>query len=393
MQNAWAWWRHGHTQLRCVAGLAVLSDRVQLVVVTGSLWRPQRVCCAQDLALPADVLVDGLVQAPEALAGWLQAQLPQPMPAVQQWHVALPDAQLMRHSVSLSAHLLPADVRFQLAQEVRALWGDVPWQANAPADLGPSPSSGASRQHDVVACAPACVDAWQAWARAGGCRLVSLQPASDALRRARQSPHTQRLAPDQQAQALSCDTAWGLALTAWHKQGVNFMPHPHPRWQAWQQAGVLAALGCALAGAGVVAVGGWALTAAADAAQNTLQHAAPAQALWQAAKLAHDQTLQRQQWLQARQAEQAQTQAWAQALEASSGVWLSQVVQQTPRWWLQGEALSAQQAQQVLAQLKALDIWAQAPELVQLQVGRSATPSTQAVWLFRIEATLKAAQP
>ena len=393
MQNAWVGWRHGYTHLRCVAGLSVLSDRVQLVVVSGSPWQPHRVWCAGDWALPADMVVDGLVQAPEALARWLQAQLPQPMPAVQQWHVALPDAQMMRHSVSLSAHLLPADVRFQLAQEVRALWGDVPWQANDPADLGPSPSMGASRQHHVVACAPACLDAWQSWARAGGFRLISLQPAGDALRRARQSPYTPRLAPDQQAQVLSCDVAWGLALTAWHKLGVNFMPHPHPRWQAWQQAGALAALGCALAGAGVVAGGGLALSAATDAAQNTLQHAASTQVMWQAAKLAHEQTLQRQQWLQARQAEQAQTQAWVQALETSSGVWLSQVDQQTPRWWLQGEALSAQQAQQVLTQLKALNIWTQAPELVQLQVGRSATPSTQSVWLFRIEATLKGAQP
>jgi hypothetical protein len=49
----------------------------------------------------------------------------------------------------------------------------------------------------------------------------------------------------------------------------------------------------------------------------------------------------------------------------------------------------------LLGQLKALDIWATSPELPQLQLGTSAVAgeavsSGASVWIFRIEAELKA---
>jgi hypothetical protein len=57
---------------------------------------------------------------------------------------------------------------------------------------------------------------------------------------------------------------------------------------------------------------------------------------------------------------------------------------------VQGEALSSDHAQQLTQQLEALGIWAQAPELVQVQVMSSVSSTGLPVWHFRIEANLKA---
>ena len=68
---------------------------------------------------------------------------------------------------------------------------------------------------------------------------------------------------------------------------------------------------------------------------------------------------------------------------------MASVKQQGTRWTVQGEALSSSHAQQLVKQLKALDIWAQAPELPQLQVMPSLSTTGLPVWQFRIEADLK----
>jgi hypothetical protein len=74
---------------------------------------------------------------------------------------------------------------------------------------------------------------------------------------------------------------------------------------------------------------------------------------------------------------------------AAQGVWVVSVKQQGTRWTVQGEALSSKHAQQLVQQLKALDIWAQAPELPQLQVMPAVSTTGLPVWQFRIEADLK----
>jgi len=70
-------------------------------------------------------------------------------------------------------------------------------------------------------------------------------------------------------------------------------------------------------------------------------------------------------------------------------VWVASVKQQGTRWTVQGEALSATHAQQLVAQLTALDIWAQAPALPQLQITSAVSTTGLPVWQFRIEADLK----
>jgi hypothetical protein len=68
---------------------------------------------------------------------------------------------------------------------------------------------------------------------------------------------------------------------------------------------------------------------------------------------------------------------------------VAHVSQQGTRWTVQGEALSSKHAQHLVQQLKALDIWAQAPELPHLQVLPAVSTTGLPVWQFRIEADLK----
>jgi hypothetical protein len=94
--------------------------------------------------------------------------------------------------------------------------------------------------------------------------------------------------------------------------------------------------------------------------------------------------------LKTRQGLQAQSLQWSRVLsQATQGVWVASVKQQGTRWTVQGEALSSGHAQQLVAQLKALDIWAQAPELPHLRVTPATSRTGLPVWQFRIEADLK----
>jgi hypothetical protein len=115
-----------------------------------------------------------------------------------------------------------------------------------------------------------------------------------------------------------------------------------------------------------------------------------AQKAHQRAKAEQDRRIEQTRWLKARQDLQAQSLQWSRVLShAAQGVWVGSVKQQGTRWTVQGEALSSTHAQQLVKQLKALDIWAQAPELPQLQVMPTVSTTGLPVWQFRIEADLK----
>ena len=110
----------------------------------------------------------------------------------------------------------------------------------------------------------------------------------------------------------------------------------------------------------------------------------------QQAQALHDRRTEQARWLQARHVLQSQSLQLSRVLsQAAQGVWVSRVKQQGARWTVHGEALSAAHAQKLVTQLKALDIWAQAPELPQLQVMPAVSATGLPVWQFRIEADLK----
>jgi hypothetical protein len=154
---------------------------------------------------------------------------------------------------------------------------------------------------------------------------------------------------------------------------------------------------CGVAGAVVAAGLAMVMAFAAESQQPQMTDVAASARAFDEAQKAHAQavalqerTAEQARWLKARQDLQSQSLQWSRVLShAAQGVWVSSVKQQGTRWVVQGEALSASHAQQLVKQLKALDIWAQAPELPQLQVVPSVATTGFPVWQFRIEANLK----
>jgi hypothetical protein len=115
-----------------------------------------------------------------------------------------------------------------------------------------------------------------------------------------------------------------------------------------------------------------------------------AQKAYAQAKVVDERRAEQLRWFKDRQHVQSQSLKWSRVLShAAQGVWVASVKQQGTRWIVQGEALSSSHAQQLVQQLKALDIWAQAPELPQLQVMPAVSTTGLPVWQFRIEADLK----
>jgi hypothetical protein len=108
------------------------------------------------------------------------------------------------------------------------------------------------------------------------------------------------------------------------------------------------------------------------------------------AKALEERRAEQTRWFKARQDLQSQSLQWSRVLShAAQGVWVASVKQQGKHWTVQGEALSSGHAQQLVQQLKTLDIWTQAPELPQLQVTPAVSTTGLPVWQFRIEADLK----
>lgn len=405
MQGPWSWLKKHTARRRSVAGLVVLADGAQWVILAGDAQLPDAVCAAERLPIPQGWVSNGVVQDPDALAKWLKQYVQGNDYAVDRWFIGLPDAQVRYHAVSLPAGLSPADVAFQLQQETRTLFAD---HANQFAldyelDVEPDMTSPASLRYLVGACPQACASSWLAVAHEGDFRFCALEPERDALNRLNQGSVMHRLPAASMALALQCDVGFGLALAGWASGGYNFLPHRPPWVKALRRAWWVGMAVCAMGGAMLAAGFAMVMTASAEATQHRLRQVPPAAKVLAQAQENHQQAqaaqklqAQRQQWLQSRQVQQAQSLAWSQALSQSSqGIWVAHIRQQGERWQVEGEALSSTHAQRLLGQLKALDIWAKPPELPQLELGPSATVgSTSAngtsVWLFRIEAELKA---
>jgi len=199
------------------------------------------------------------------------------------------------------------------------------------------------------------------------------------------------------ALALQSDEAFGLALRAWRDEGGNFLPHREATQHALRRAWLLGVAVCAMGGAFLAAGFAMVMASAADRTQPRPHEVVASARAFEEAQKIHAQTKTQQdryaeqaRWLKARQDLQSQSLQWSRVLsQATQGVWVASVKQQGTRWTVQGEALSSSHAQQLVKQLKALDIWMQAPELPQLQVMPAVSTTGLPVWQFRIEADLK----
>ncbi len=380
-----------------VLGLDVGPEFCSVVVLSGSPSAPDSVCCAERLALPDGLLVDGEVLRTEALGLWLKSFLEagdyQPRVA----YMGLCDALVTNHLVTLAAGLSQADVAFQLQAEVQSLLPAYATEVciDFASDSEPSP---AGEQRYLVQAAPRqMVEALQRVVDAAGLTAKAIEPRGDAAQRAAQSHALSQLPAASAALALQYDEAFGLALRAWHDHGANLLPPEAHAQHVLRRAWLLGVAVCAMGGAVLAAGFAMVMTSAAETKHRHMGDVVASARAYDAAHKAHVQakSLQERQteqarWLKTRKDLQSQSLQWSRVLSQSAqGVWVASVKQQGTRWTVQGEALSSGHAEKLVQKLKALDIWAQAPELPQLQVMPAVSTTGLPVWQFRIEADLK----
>lgn len=380
-----------------VLGLDVGPDVCSVVVLSGSLSEPDSVCCAERLDLPDGLVSHGEVMRSEAFGLWLKSYLEAGDYQPEAAYLGLDNALVSNHLVTLAQDLSQADVAFQLQAEVQSLL-----PAHAPEvciDFVPdSESAPAGQQRYLVQAAPRpMVEALKRVAHAAGLTAKAVEPRGDAAQRVEQSHAFTQLPAASAALALQCDEAFGLALRAWHDHGANLLPHPEDAQHVLRRAWLLGVAVCAMGGAVLAAGFAMVISSAAETKHQHMGDVVASTRAYDAAQKAHEhaQALQQRQaeqarWLKVRQDLQSQSLQWSRVLSQSAqGVWVASVKQQGTRWTVQGEALSSNHAQQLVQQLKALDIWAQAPELPQLQVMPAVSTTGLPVWQFRIEADLK----
>jgi len=362
----------------CVVGLDVGPEVCRLVVLAGTPTRPDRVCCAELLSLPEGLVAHGEVLQPVGLGQWLHAYLDGKGYQPEAMCIGLDDAWISHHTVSLTTGLSEDDVAFQLQAEVQSVLPDGAAEVCVDYDIVSELVEAGELLYQVQAVPRARVQTVLRVAEAAGWLAWVVAPRRAAL-----------VSPS--------DAAFGLALGAWRETAVNFLPHRSfqqallPRvW--WLRVGASALGGaCWVIGSVLVFLSAPDISPQyTDAVVSVARANENAQQAHIEAKTAQQRGAEQLAWLQAHQALSSQSLQWSRVLsQGAEGVRVVRLTQQGARWTVHGEALSPNHAQQLVAQLKALAIWAQAPELLQLQVMPAVSPAGLPVWQFRIEADLK----
>ncbi len=391
------WLPRSRSSRLSVLGLDIGLQACSLVVLSGSPSQLDSVNCAVRLAWPDGLVAQGDVLQSEALGQWLRTYLDACDYQPSQVFIGLDSACVTYHTITLASGLGPTDVAFQLQAEVQSLLPPDADEVCIDYTADPRSAQAGEQSYEVQAAPRSQVDALQRLAQAAGLKVRVVEPRHDAACRTEQRHALAALPPASVALALQCNEAFGLALRAWHDEGVNFLPHRQNAQRALRRAWMLRMALWAMAGALLAASFAVAVESAAENKHPHLGDASAsarefddAQKAHAQARAAHERRAAQARWLKTRQDLQSHSLQWSRVLsQAAQGVWVSSVKQQGTRWTVQGEALSSSHAQQLVQQLKALDIWAQAPELPQLQVMPVVPTTGLPVWQFRIEADLK----
>lgn len=396
-----SWLMRGRQAPRTVAGLALGTEGADWVVMTGSPSAPDGLCCAERLPVPPWLLDGSEIVDAQGLGVWLRAYVQDRDHQVDGVFLSVDTAWVSEYLIPLPQALQGDDLHFQLMAELQTLWpgplADV-CVAYEPADVVASAEGrSALRNYRVGVIARAHVLALEQVAHAAGLRVLAIEPSAHAVQRTQMPERLSALPVASTALGLQCEVALGLALGAWFPGTLSFSPSRAQRAQyrrhAWWTrmatgAGAGALLGCALA----VCLswftawqdGGADATEVAQALQMAKQTEAAVQAEWLQSQALTD-------WLRTQASLQQHTMQWSRVLaQEARGVWVSGVQQQDGHWVVQGEALSSAHVHHLLQQLKALDIWAQAPHAMRMQFTRAASSRVMSTWQFRIEADLKA---
>jgi hypothetical protein len=289
------------------------------------------------------------------------------------------------------------DVAFQLQAEVQSVLPEHAAEVCIDFTVDPEPASSGEQGYSVQAAPRSKVDALERVVQAAGLKACAIEPRHDAARRAQQSHALAALPSASATMALHSSEAFGLALRGWHNEGINFLPYRESAQQKLRRTWLLGVVVCAIGGAFLAAGFALVIASAAETQHHHLDDIVASTRAFDDAQKAHAQAktmderrAAQARWFKTRQDVQSQSLQWSRVLShAVQGVWVSSVKQQGTHWTVQGEALSSSHAQQLVQQLKALDIWAQAPELPQLQVMPAVPTTGLPVWQFRIEADLK----
>ncbi len=392
-----SWLPRSQARRLSVVGLDIGPDICSLVVLSGSPSQPDSVCCAERLALPDGLVAHGEVLQSVAMGEWLRHYLDEGDYQPSEAYIGLDSACVSNHLVTLAAGLSPDDVAFQLQAEVQSVLPGYVGEVCIDYAVDTEPAAAGEQGYLVQAASRPQVEALQRVAQAAGLKARVIEPRHDAARRTEQSHALAALPQASVALALQCDEAFGLALRAWHDEGANLLPHREDAQHVLRRAWLLGVAVCAMGGAFLAAGFAFAMASAAETKYHHLDDSVASARAYDDAQKAHAQAkvvderrAEQVRWLKARQDLQSQSLKWSRVLShAAQGVWVASVKQQGTRWTVQGEALSSTHAQQLVQQLKSLDIWAQAPELPQLQVVPAVSTTGLPVWQFRIEADLK----
>jgi len=392
-----SWWPLSRSRRLSVMGLDVGPEVCSLVVLNGSPAHPDAVCCAERLELPKGWMAQGEVLQALELGQWLRTYLQAGDYRPHMAYIGLDSACVSNHLVTLTADLSPDDVAFQLQAEVQSLQPDDVTEVCIDYRIDTELAPAGEQRYWVQAVPRPRVEVLQRVAQLAGVKAVVVEPRQDAVHRTERSDAWGTLPQAHVVLALQCEAAFGLALRAWHGEGTNFLTHREDTHHVLRRAWLLGVVMWITGGAFLAA--GFAMVMASVAGNKQPQVSdvvasardlADAQKAHQQAQALQDRHTEQARWLQARHVLQSQSLQWSRVLsQAAQGVWVSRVKQQGARWTVHGEALSAAHAQQLVTQLKALDIWAQAPELPQLQVMPAVSATGLPIWQFRIEADLK----
>ena len=388
-------WRQ---RVRVSVGLDLGPDFASWVVLSGSQVCAASVVCAERLTLPEGWVTAGRITQPTAFGHWLRQALLKRGWAAHVLSIAVDDAFIASHRVSLAPGLTSDDVSFQLLAEAQSALIE---GADMCIDYRLSPIQGAVSEltYDVQSVPSDLVSAAQQLARAARLNLVSLMSSGEANHLAKLSEPLGQPTHSHALVEANDSVALGLAMSAWRRVEFNFLPHREMAQQTERLRWLRHALACCVAGACLAALMVITLHVMTDTLQVKLppSEIAAATRTHQAAKQAHDQLAGMAQranaqtkWLLGQQDLQASTVAWLRLLgQPASGVWLSHITQKGAHWSVQGEALSSQDAQQWVQRWGALDIWAKPPQLPAVHLTQSLSQQGVPVWQFQVDAELK----
>jgi len=392
-----SWLPRSRARRLSVVGLDMGPESCSLVVLTGSSSQPDTLNCAERLVLPDGLVAHGEVLQSVALGQWLRTYLDACNYQPREAYIGLDSACVSHHAVTLNAGLAIDDVAFQLQAEVQSVLPEHAAEVCIDFTVDPEPASSGEQGYSVQAAPRSKVDALLRVAQAAGLKACAIEPRHDAARRGQQSHALAVLPSASAAMALHSSEAFGLALRAWQDEGINFLPYREDAHQKLRRAWLLGVAVCAMGGVFLAAGFALVIASAAETQHHDLDDPVASARAFDDAQKAHAQAktmderrAAQARWFKTRQDVQSHSLQWSRVLsQAAQGVWVSSVKQQGTHWTVQGEALSSSHAQQLVQQLKALDIWAQAPELPQLQVMPAVPATGLPVWQFRIEADLK----